>query len=253
MGQIITVKVNKGGVGKTFVTMQVGSLLAIEGKKVLILTSDSQNNILDYAFGAGRRVEFDKGLKEFVKGKVGEIINLRENLFFIPLESNTFSNQFFNELPNFLHKIREDYDFILIDSIPTMKLDTIFIQNTDKLIIPCFSDNVTVNGAINVIKECGVDKVLAVVVNKYNNKRIQNLFLNQIRESVEGTSIIFPEPIKDSSDIEELLYKGKTLWESNKKGLIGAKDSIKLVVEGIIGETVYQDVNNFDTDFDIEF
>lgn len=79
VGKIITIKVNKGGVGKTFITVQLGAYLALQDKKVLLLTSDSQNNIIDYCFG--ERIEFAGGLKEFVKSGTGDIIKLRKNLF----------------------------------------------------------------------------------------------------------------------------------------------------------------------------
>ncbi|MGL5950723.1 MAG: ParA family protein, partial [Cetobacterium sp.] len=116
MGRLITIKVNKGGVGKTFTTVQLGSYLALSGKKVLLLTSDSQNNIIDYCFGM-KKVLFNKGLKEFVKGGEGEKIKLRENLEFIPLENSTFGSHFLTNLPLFLEKMKEEYDYILIDSI----------------------------------------------------------------------------------------------------------------------------------------
>ena len=48
MNNIFTVKVNKGGIGKTFFTVQIGHGLALQGYKVLLITSDSQNNILHY-------------------------------------------------------------------------------------------------------------------------------------------------------------------------------------------------------------
>ena len=57
-GKVIIIKVNKGGVGKTFLTVQLGAGLASIGKKVLILTSDSQNNILHYTFKDGEVPSF---------------------------------------------------------------------------------------------------------------------------------------------------------------------------------------------------
>ena len=171
MGEIITVKVNKGGVGKTFVTLQLGSYLALQGKKVLLLTSDSQNNIIDYA-GKNKDV-IGKGLKEFVKSGKGDLIKLRKDLYFIPLESSTFGTQFLLKLPAFLEKMKSEYDYIIIDSIPTMKIDTVFVKCSDRLIIPCFCDKVTVEGAINVINEAGADKVLAIIINKYENKKFK--------------------------------------------------------------------------------
>lgn len=232
MGQIITVKVNKGGVGKTFISVQLGSGLALNKKRVLLLTSDSQNNILDYTFPPDKIPEFKKGLKEFTAGRVGEIINIRKNLDFIPLENSVFGNQFFSELPNFLEKMREKYDFIIIDSIPTMKLDSVFVECSDKIIVPTFCDRVTVEGALNVIEEAGVEKVHSIIVNQYRNTATQNMFLEKLRGVLENTDIIFPKPIPELSNIESLLEKGKTIWETKSQTLEEVQNSIlDIIVE----------------------
>ena len=48
---IILVKNNKGGVGKTYITLQLAAHKAlIKNKKTLILTSDSQNDVLCNSF-----------------------------------------------------------------------------------------------------------------------------------------------------------------------------------------------------------
>lgn len=39
---------------------------------------------------------------------------------------------------------------------------------TDKFIILCYCIDDTVQGAINIIKKVGIDKVLALVINKYS-------------------------------------------------------------------------------------
>lgn len=244
---IITVKVNKGGVGKTFVTLQLGSYLAAQGKKVLLLTSDSQNNIIDYS-GKNKDI-VGKGLKEFVKSGKGDIIKLRKDLYFIPLESSTFGTQFLLKLPAFLERLKEEYDYIIVDSIPTMKIDTVFVKCSDKLIIPCFCDKVTVEGAINVIKEAGADKVLAIMINKYENKKIQNIFKKEIVEAIEDTNILFPDPIINTSEIEILLFKGKTIWESKSKKILNIQNSFKVIGDYLLNADQVDEISDFDIDF----
>lgn len=247
MGEIITVKVNKGGVGKTFVTLQLGSYLALQGKKVLLLTSDSQNNIIDYA-GKNKDV-IGKGLKEFVKSGKGDLIKLRKDLYFIPLESSTFGTQFLLKLPAFLEKMKSEYDYIIIDSIPTMKIDTVFVKCSDRLIIPCFCDKVTVEGAINVINEAGADKVLAIIINKYENKKIQNIFKEEITEAIKDTNILFPNPIVNTSEVEMLLFKGKTIWESKAKKVLEIQESFKTIGDYLLNNNVIDETNEFDINF----
>lgn len=245
VGKIITIKVNKGGVGKTFITVQLGAYLALQDKKVLLLTSDSQNNIIDYCFG--ERIEFAGGLKEFVKSGTGDIIKLRKNLFFIPLESSTFGTQFLLKLPLFLEKLKNEYDYILIDSIPTMKIDSVFVKASDKIIIPTFCDRVTTEGVLNVVDETGVDKVLAVIINKYEDKKIQNLYKKELIEAIKNTDILFPNPIPNTSEIEILLHKGKTIWESKAKKIEEIQSSFKEIGDYIIDGMVNED--KFDINF----
>ncbi|MGL5904818.1 MAG: ParA family protein, partial [Cetobacterium sp.] len=82
---IIMFKNNKGGVGKSWLTFNTGHGLAMLGKKVLIITSDSQNNVLDFA---GVEVETGRGLEDWVTKGEGDLIQLRDNLFYIPLQDN---------------------------------------------------------------------------------------------------------------------------------------------------------------------
>ena len=88
MGKIITIKNNKGGVGKSWIALQSGHAFTLLEKKdgtpykVLLLTSDSQNNIL--TFSGSDNIKFEKTLEDFVKtGELNEII-IRENLFYVP-------------------------------------------------------------------------------------------------------------------------------------------------------------------------
>lgn len=49
MERIVLVKNNKGGVGKSWLALQLAAYQAYRGNIVLILTSDSQNNIFNFA------------------------------------------------------------------------------------------------------------------------------------------------------------------------------------------------------------
>lgn len=49
MSRVVLIKANKGGVGKSWITLQLAHKAALDGSKVIIITSDSQNNILDFS------------------------------------------------------------------------------------------------------------------------------------------------------------------------------------------------------------
>lgn len=215
MGRIISIKNNKGGVGKTFLTAQLAAGLAYLEKKVLVLTSDSQNNLFNFLYDGPK--QFKNGLKEEVKNGTGEYFRLRDNLLFLPLEDNKFSNQFLKDLPTFLEKCKKEYDYILIDSTPVLKLDKVFLNESDDIVIIGFADEVTIEGMVNLLNEIDIKKVLSIVINKYKPTLIQTKYYEILKNDLKDLNINFPEPIQNLSFIEKILDKKKTIWEYNNK------------------------------------
>lgn len=215
MGKVISIKNNKGGVGKTFFTAQLASGLAYLEKKILILTSDSQNNLFNFLYDESK--QFKNGLKEEVKNGTGEYFRLRDNLFFLPLEDNKFSSQFLKDLPRFLEKCKKEYDYILIDSTPVLKLDKVFLNESDDIVIIGFADEVTIEGMVNLLNEIDIKKVLSIVINKYKPTLVQTKYYQILKNDLKDLNINFPEPIQNLSFIEQILDKKKTIWEYNNK------------------------------------
>ncbi|KDE63926.1 AAA family ATPase [Fusobacterium necrophorum] len=75
MGEIIQIKVEKGGIGKTFIASNLAHLLALLDYKVMILSIDSQNNVYSIFHRENQRV----------KGSLKKSI-LRNEIFKIELE-----------------------------------------------------------------------------------------------------------------------------------------------------------------------
>lgn len=241
-GKIFMLKINKGGVGKTFITSQLASGLALKGYKVLIITSDDQNNIWQHLTkrvkGEKQLLNFQHGLKYSVENLNDDYtIRMRKNLYFIPLEDEVFGNKFFNNINDFLLKMREKYDFIFIDSPPTLKkIDTVdmtLMNLTDKFIIPCYCIDDTVQGAINIIKKVGIDKVLALVVNKYSARSTEKKYLKILNENIKGSNIFYPNPITLSTLIMDIIDKGKTIWETKTKELDNIREIFNSIIEVI--------------------
>lgn len=75
---------NKGGVGKSVLALWLSDAVAKLNKKVLLLTSDNQNNAFHYS---GVEPIFKKGLDDWIEKGIGDIFTLRENLSYIPLKN----------------------------------------------------------------------------------------------------------------------------------------------------------------------
>ena len=108
MKKVILIKNNKGGIGKTFVAVNLADYLSqvkVNGKssKVLILTDDSQNNVLLYAKRfkteeqeIERLEKIDENLRYdlnyCLENEALSVINIKENIDFIPFSNAGLSN-----------------------------------------------------------------------------------------------------------------------------------------------------------------
>ena len=225
---ILLFKVNKGGVGKSWLTFNVGHGLALFGFKVLIITSDSQNNVLDFA---ASNIEHGKGLEDWVQKGEGDIIALRKNLHYIPLQSNNFSQTFREKLKKRILELKNQYDYILIDSVPVMQIDKEFEEISNKIIIPAYMDNVSVKGIIKLIDSIiDKNKILAIVPNRFNNSKSENQCYQDLKLILEGNKIFLSKPIPQRAFVTQLIEKHKSIWETENKKI----EEIALIVQKLI-------------------
>lgn len=226
MGEIIQIKVEKGGVGKTFIASNLAHLLALLEYKVIILSIDSQNNVYSIFNKVNQRIK--GSLKKSILSNKIYKVKLRENLDFIPIEIYLSPN-ILKEVPAFLRKLKKNYDYIIIDSLPALKVDNIFLENSDKIIIPAHGDKMTLQGIISIIKEHR-EKIHSIIFNKYINTKINKEYYKEIKEICKNSAIYISKPIKNNAFIAELIERGKTIWESRSKKIIETQEIFKNIV-----------------------
>ena len=226
MGEIIQIKVEKGGVGKTFIASNLAHLLALLDYKVIILSIDSQNNVYSIFNKVNQRIK--GSLKKSILSSEIYKVKLRENLDFIPIELYLSPN-ILKEVPAFLRKLKKNYDYIIIDSLPALKVDNIFLENSDKIIIPAHGDKMTLQGIISIIKEHR-EKIHSIIFNKYLNTKVNREYYKEIKEICKNSGIYISKPIKNNAFIAELIEKGKTIWESRSKKIIETQEIFKNIV-----------------------
>jgi len=226
MGEIIQIKVEKGGIGKTFIASNLAHLLALLEYRIIILSIDSQNNVYSIFNKVNQRIK--GSLKKSILSNEIYKIKLRENLDFIPIELYLSPN-ILKEVPAFLRKLKKNYDYIIIDSLPALKVDNIFLENSDKIIIPAHGDKMTLQGIISIIKEHR-EKIHSIIFNKYINTKINREYYKEIKEICKNSSIYISKPIKNNAFITELIEKGKTIWESRAKKIIETQEIFKDII-----------------------
>ena len=226
MGEIIQIKVEKGGIGKTFIASNLAHLLALLEYRVIILSIDSQNNVYSIFNKVNQRIK--GSLKKSILSNKIYKVKLRENLDFIPIELYLSPN-ILKEVPAFLRKLKKNYDYIIIDSLPALKVDNIFLENSDKIIIPAHGDKMTLQGIISIIKEHR-EKIHSIIFNKYINTKINREYYMEIKEICKNSGIYISKPIKNNAFIAELIEKGKTIWESRAKKITETQEIFKNII-----------------------
>lgn len=165
MAEIISITINKGGVGKTsLVSNLVGALIKKHDKKVLIVDTDGQGN-LGIAFGLVPD-SLETSVYDVLLNKCDTkeaIIEINENLHIIPANNDMSFvefdvlpnlkefNQPFHLLKNALESVKDYYDYIFIDTPPAMGLiaGNVLVAS-DKVIIPYVPEVFAVNGLIRI-------------------------------------------------------------------------------------------------------
>ena len=228
---VVLVKNNKGGVGKSWIALQLAAYKAFQNEKVLILTSDSQNNILNYS-GIKIKDTNKKGLEDLLEGKNYELTKLRPNLFFLHLQDYKVKGNLDEKFKKQINNLKKEFKHIIIDGSPVMNLDNVFVDVAEHIIVPTFLDSVTTNSILNLLKKTDISKIRAVIPNRVGRTAIEKNFYSFLKENLNRSGVFLSIPIKQSSIILNLIEKGTLLWERRAQEL----EQIKNVFIKVWGE-----------------
>ena len=169
MGKVISVANQKGGVGKTTTTVNLGTILAKKGKKVLLIDADPQGNATS-GLGVEKEIEFstydilvnETEIEEALQDTA--IKNLKvcpSNINLAGAEVELVSMMSREQrLKEKLEEIRVRFDYILIDCPPSLGLVTLnAFTASDSVLIPVQCEYFALEGlgqlinTINLVKK----------------------------------------------------------------------------------------------------
>ena len=205
--KVISFVNQKGGVGKTTSTVNVGTALANQGKKVLLVDFDAQGS-LSVSLGIG-----DIGVDEMTTYEVLKGSDLREalkvfsvNLSVLPTDIRLSGAEIeFSSIPGrefllreSLEIIKDDFDYVLIDCPPSLGVLTLIaLTASDGVIIPVKSDFLALKGMAQLVDVINVVKrrmnpnldIIGVLATFYNARR------NLDQQIVEQIDEFFPNKL----------------------------------------------------------
>ena len=169
MGKIISVANQKGGVGKTTTTVNLSTILAKKGKKVLLIDADPQGNATsglgvekDVAKSTYDVLVNDTGIRETYQDtpiKHLKVCPSNINLAGAEVELVSMMSRE-QRLKEKLSDIKDDFDYILIDCPPSLGLTTLnAFTASDSVLIPVQCEYFALEGlgqlmnTINLVKK----------------------------------------------------------------------------------------------------
>ena len=243
MSKVISISNHKGGVGKTTSALNIGAGLNKLGKKVLLIDLDPQAN-LSQSLGI---IEHEKNIYGAIRGEYKlQPINIIKGLDLIPstLDLSGAEVELSGEagreyiLKELIDPIKKQYDYVIIDSPPSLGLLTInSFTASDEVLIPLQAQYLAIQGLTKLVEV--IDKIKkrlnkslkvgGVFITQYDNRQVLNRdVVTTIKSHFKNE--VFKTKIRDNVALAEAPTQGVDIFRYQPKSK-GAEDYLALCRE----------------------
>lgn len=243
MGEAIVITSGKGGVGKTTTTANLGTALALQGKKVCLVDTDIGLRNLDLVLGLDNRIIYD--LVDVVEGrcKIHQALvkdkRVDDKLFLLPAAQTTDKNAVTPEqMKSLIEELKREFEYVLIDCPAGIEqgyrnavagADSAIVVTTPEISAVRDADRI-----IGLLEQEQIDPPKLII------NRVRKDLMNQgdamdINEITTHLSIDLLGIIIDSEDVIASSNKGEPIvMDPNNKASLGYRN----IARRILGESV---------------
>ena len=247
--KVIAITNQKGGVGKTTTTVNLGVGLSMyHDKKVLLIDADPQSSLTASLLKGQNPDQLEMTLTTVMEATIEDrpidefsgILHHDEGVDLLPsnIELSGMETGLFNimsreyVLRNYIDSVRKNYDYILIDCMPSLGMMTInALVAADSVIIssqPSFLSTKGLNlllHSINKIKRginpsLKIDGILFTMVNNRTNNAKD--IIGAMRDTVGQNIRVFDTEIPHSVRAAECSVTGESIFTHDKGGKVAA-------------------------------
>lgn len=255
--KVIAIANQKGGVGKTTTTFNLGVALKNQGKRVLVVDADPQGDLTTY-MGYNEN-ELKTTLAQLMESVIYDsqldtkqaILNNAEGIDLIPSDLDLSAteamlvNAMSREvtLRTILNNVKKDYDYVLIDCMPSLGMLTInALSCSDKVVIPVQDHFLAAKGMGHLLKTVSrvkrtinpnleVGGILLTLVNKRTN--LSKETIQDLKETYGRAIKLYDTQIPLAVKTAESTSRGKSIfkYDKNSKVATAYEDFAKEVLE----------------------
>ena len=256
MGKVISVANQKGGVGKTTTAVNLSALLAKKGKKVLLIDTDPQGNATS-GVGVDKTVSFSvydvlvddveiENTLQLTEMKNLEVCPSTINVAGAEVQLVSKENREY-KLKEKIEKIKNDYDYVIIDCPPSLGLVTLnAFTASDSVLIPIQCEYYALEGlgqlinTINLVKkrlnkELVIEGALLTMYDARTNlsnqvvKEVKNYFDDKVYKTVIPRNVKLSEAPSYGMPIcmYDARSKGSRCYDKFAKEFIKKNEDLK--------------------------